>query len=119
MFKKLKYFLSLLDFIWSVPLAYIFFIVYGIVGEHFFGEGFGFYDPSFFQAALYAVLTLVLFNGVAFVGLWFNFRTVFRYYTTQSKKDYESLSPLQKIGIFFGIWGFFILILFFIWLKIV
>lgn len=100
MFKKIKYFLQLWDFTWSVPVAWALFVLYGIFGQWFFGDSFGFYDPSFFQAIIYAILISVTVNGSIMGFLWFNFRTVYRYYVGQSKEDFLNLPATHKIIIF-------------------
>lgn len=119
MIKRIIRFLLLADFIWSVPLAFLSFIGFGIFGEWFFGEGFAFYDPSFFHAVIYTALTLITFNAVALTGLWFNFRTVYKYYIGDSKTDYKNLEPKFKIGLFFILYFTFMFICLFIWGKLV
>ena len=65
--------LTINDYLWSVPLTFAAFLLFGKFGESVFGESFASYDPSFWQASLYAIGITVLFNGAAFLGLWFNF----------------------------------------------
>lgn len=119
MFKKILRKLMQFDFVWSVPLAFASFVAYGIFGELFFGEGFGFYDPSFFQAALYATLVTILFNGATLMGVLINFNGAYNYYLYKSKTEFEGLPPIQKMLIFLGLYGFLMLLQYFIWVKIV
>lgn len=119
MIKKIKHILALLDSIWSVPLAFLSFMAYGYFGSWFFGDSFGFYDPSFFQAAIYSALILVFFNGVSWGGMWFNFRAVYRYYITKSSEDFSNLAAWQKLLYILFLYCFFMVILTVLALKLV
>lgn len=119
MVKKIIRFLLLADFIWSVPLAFISFVAFGVFGEWFFGEGFASYDPSFVQAIVYTSLTIVSFNAITLMGLWFNFRTVYNYYIYESKKEYKELSPIYKLGILLFLYVFVMSLCFVVWRGLV
>lgn len=119
MVKKIVRFLLLADFIWSVPLAFVSFVAFGIFGEWFFGEGFASYDPSFVQAIVYTALTLVSFNAITLMGLWFNFRTVYNYYINESKEDFKNLRKEYKLGIFLFLYVFIMFLCFVIWRGLV
>ncbi len=98
MIKHIKTWLQLWDGVWSIPLAIAAFVSLGIAGQLVFGEGFAFYDPSIVQAGFLAAALLILFNLVTWLGLWFNFRTVFKYYRIYSKQDFKKLQPWQRIA---------------------
>ncbi len=119
MLKKIKNFLFTWDVLWSFPLGFLLFSLFGKFGEWYFGEGFSQYDASFFQSGLYAAAIMVLFSGTAFIGIFFNFQGVHTYYTTKAKEDFNSLIPLQKIGITLFIYLTFIFIQLIIWSKLV
>lgn len=111
--KKLKHWLLLWDGVWSIPLAIFAFTICGIVVQWWFGDPLnpettpGFYDPSFIQAAFLASLMLVFVNFTAWLGLYFNFRAVWRYFvgekkadgtiSNKSKEDFLNLSSWQRI----------------------
>jgi len=111
--------LTINDYLWSVPLTFAAFLLFGKFGESVFGESFASYDPSFWQASLYAIGITVLFNGAAFLGLWFNFRSLYFYYLHDARTDFNSLSKLQKIFIALGTYLFFMIFFLILWLKLV
>lgn len=97
MIRKIKYWLQLWDGVWSIPLSFLLFVLMGIVGETILGEGFAFYDPSILQAGLLASALIILFNMVAWLGIWFNFRGIFHYYLIYSKNDFKKLREWQRL----------------------
>lgn len=64
--QRVTYRLNLWNGLWSIPLALLLFIILGILGQYFFGEGVGFYDPAFWQAAILAAGEFLFFNTIAF-----------------------------------------------------
>jgi hypothetical protein len=121
--KKFKVLLQLWDGIWSIPLAMFSFLFVGVALQYFFTDpndpqgGPGFYDPSFLQAAFYGAAMLVFINFVAWMGIYFNFRGLFRYYkgtknadgtvTNLSKEDFKALKPWQRIVLLLFLYLFF------------
>jgi len=132
--------MQLWDGIWSVPIAFSLFIFVAIIGQQLFGVGVGFYDPSFWQAALLAAGELIFFNIIVFLGLYFNFRHVWRYYKgehsnyakdkaqyrrtgyltvhdaqeeifNKSKDDFNFLKPWQRILVLLFLYCFYIAVL--------
>lgn len=122
--KQIKYFLLFWNGFWSIPLAFLAFLGLGILGQFFFGEGIGFYDPSFWQAALLATGEFLFFNSIAFFTLRYCFRHLWKYYngnsegfnlrsqkmqvTNQSKEDFDQLQPWQKLFLLVFLYCFFI-----------
>jgi hypothetical protein len=111
---KLKKHLQLWDGLWSILLGAVIFFVCGWIVQLFFTNpndpqgSPGFYDPSFIQAAAYASFIQVCVNTAVLLGMYFNFRGVWRYLygskdkagnalENASKKDFNSLQPWQKI----------------------
>lgn len=101
--KKIIRFLLLNDWLWSPLLAFAFFVGSGVAIQWLFrteeGSAAGFYDPSMWQAAVYAAGVVVLFSGAATVGNIVNFRGYWRYiYSRESsiKEDFRQLKPWQK-----------------------
>lgn len=119
MIKKIFYWLQKWDVMWSAPLAFVAFIAFALIAQLVFGESFGSYDPSMYQAAIYAIGISVLFNGTIFLGLWFNWRKIYNYYLTDSKKDFEKLEAWQRLFILFVSYWLYFLALLLVWLKLV
>jgi hypothetical protein len=110
--KRLKRFLLLNDWMWSPLLAFAAFIGSGVGIQWLFrteeGSAAGFYDPSFFQAAVYSAGVIVLFSGAAQLGHIVNFKGYWRYiYRKDSpiRDDFKNLTPWQKF--FFSHFPFF------------
>lgn len=123
--KKIKFHLQLWDGVWSVPLAMVLFVGFGVLLQWYFADPAdpqgapGFYDPSYLQAAFYASAMQVFINFVVWLGIHFNFRRVKHYHSGQaqktpqtdsrpvpyqpecienkSKQDFESLQPWQRL----------------------
>jgi len=116
--KKIKRFLLLNDWLWSPLLAFIFFILTGLGIQYIFktedGSAAGFYDASFWQAAVYAVGVVVMFSGAGMVGMLVNFKGYWRYiYSKDStiRDDFKKLQPWQKFLITHFSFYFFILVM--------
>jgi hypothetical protein len=119
LFNRLKRFLQRWDVLWSAPLAFLAFIAFAVVGEQVFGFGFGGYDPSIYQAAIYAAGIVVLFNGVILIGLNMNWRTFYSYYITDSKNDFKNLPSWLKIGLLLLQYWLYFCVLMIVFLKLV
>ena len=133
--KKLKFHLQLWDGIWSIPLAFAAFVVFGVFLQRIFYDPSdpqgapGFYDPSFLQSAFYASAMQVFINFMVWLGIHFNFRRVKHYHSgttkttikefdgqgtpvtencieNKSKQDFEELTPWQRIVILFSLYFF-------------
>ncbi|WP_109301012.1 hypothetical protein [Aquimarina sp. AU474] len=118
--KKLRFLIQLWDGIWSVPIAFSLFIFIAILGQKIFGSGVGFYDPAFWQAALLAAGELIFFNLIVFLGLYFNFRHIWKYYKgeknenqliNKSKEDFNNIKPWQRLVLLLFLYCFYTLIL--------
>jgi len=116
MFQKIKNFLSEFDFIWSIPLAFIGFILFPVFGQIIFGEGFAMYPPDFFHAGIYSLLINVLFVSASQLAIFIHFPEVYNYYL----KDFENLEPkwLKPIIFLFVFCAFYASLLL-VWSKVV
>jgi hypothetical protein len=112
--KKAKRHLQLWSGIWSVPLAALIFVALGLLLQAKFGEGVGFYDPSFLQAAFLGSFILILFNSVSWFIFYFSWRHLFKYYLSQGKEDFDNLKRWQKILLVVSLHVFYIVVLFFL-----
>lgn len=128
MWKKLKFFLQLRDGLWSVPLAFFIYVFVGIGLGWLFGYGTGTYDPGFIHPLFLAVA--VVFGAVnsASITLYFGMRGLHRYIwgekkdgqlVNQSKEDFKSLQPWQRIIIAFISLLFFVFSTLLVYLKLV
>lgn len=114
--KKIRSFLFEYDFIWSIPVAFIGFVLFPIIGQAVFGEGFGFYPPEFFHAGVYAGLLGILLNSLTQMFLFFNFPVQYDYYL---QSGFEKLEEWQKAALFLFLYVFCFSSLLGIWLAIV
>lgn len=121
--KKFKFFIQLYDAIWSLPLAFAMFIASGLFLQSHFASpsenstASGFYDPIFLQVAFYASCIQVFANFTIWMGMYFNFRGLHRYFfgsrdqesgivINQSKEDFLKLTPWQRLSIFLVVFLF-------------
>ena len=107
--------LQLFDGVWSVPLAFIGFTYFGYLSSTYFGDPL--ISMEYLQQVLLAGLILVFANFVAFLGGYFNFRGLQRYFYSTEIKDHikYELNVWQRIKlylvVYFGLLFSFLLIL--------
>lgn len=123
MIKRIIHILQFWDFIWSLPLAFVSFIAYGVLGNYIFGEGFGFYDPSMIQAFVYAAMLVVGANAITQLGIYFNARKVHDFFYKEAKTSFQNLEPKFKLCVGLTLFVFFyalyFLSLLFVWKVLV
>src|SRR5690606_33832678 len=98
-----KRFLSLNDWIWSLPLSCVAFFMVGVLMQWYFGDGAGVFDPAYIQKAFLAAFYMVIGNAVVQFGMWFNMRGFHRYFYSRKssvKQDFKTLTSWQKIFFF-------------------
>ena len=117
----ITYLLQLWDGIWSVPMSILLFLSIEIAGRMYLSDGdsLGFYDPAFIQAAFLASIYMVLFNFIAWVGMFFNFRSVYFYYLKDSKNDFKNLLPWQKLSFLLFLYCFFVVLMLIMTMRLV
>lgn len=103
MIDKIKKFLFEYDFLWSIPLGFILFVLFPVVGEMIWGEGFSGYPPVFFHAGIYAALMVMLFTSFIQMGIFFQFPEMYNYYL----KNFNEIEPSWLKPIIF-LWVFFV-----------
>lgn len=115
--KSIKYRLQLFDGLWSIPLAFVAFTVFGYISSTYFG------DPlisiEYLQQVLMAGLILVFANFVVFLGINFNFRALQKDFYSKELKYYAKmeLTTWQKIKLYlFVYFGFLLSFLLVLWL---
>lgn len=117
--KKVINWLLRWDLVWSAPLAFAAFILFSYVGEAIFGLGFGGYDPALYQAAIYAIGIAVLFNGATWIGMYINWRSIYKYYLKGARDDFNSLKPWQRIALLLLAYWLYFVVLLIVFLKLV
>jgi hypothetical protein len=68
----------------------------------------GVYDSGVLQIILFATICLLVFNGLAWMGVKQVFPEIFQYFQNAFKIDFKSLEPWQKIKISLFIWALFL-----------
>jgi len=113
--KSIKYRLQLFDGLWSVPLAFVAFTAFGYISSIYFGDPL--ISMEYLQQVLLAGLILVFANFVAFLGGYFNFRGLQKYFYSREIKveTRNKLTAWQRIKlylwVYFGLLFSFLLIL--------
>jgi hypothetical protein len=114
MIKKLLYKLQLFDGVWSIPLAFLGFFIAGSLSLEYFG------DPlisiEYLQQVILSGLILVFANFVAFLGGFFNFRGLQKFfYSKELKEKIINLSVWERVKlyliVYFGLLSAFLVIL--------
>lgn len=116
MIKKIKDFLFEYDFIWTIPTAFLGFVLFPILGAAVFGDGFAFYPPEFFHAGIYAGLIMMLMTSFTQMGLYFQVPEVYKYYLGDG---FNELETWQKASIFLFLFCFLIVCQIVVWATIV
>lgn len=115
--KSLRYRLQLFDGLWSIPLAFFAFMMFGYLSARYFG------DPlisiEYLQQVLMAAMILVFANFVVFLGINFNFRQLQKDFYSKELKYYAGmeLNSWQKIKLYlFVYFGLLLSFLAILWL---
>lgn len=130
--KKLKYFLSKFDGIWSVPLAFFLFFIIGLALSKL-GIAAGTYDVGFIQPLFLAAVIVIGATNIAIQGLYFTFRDLHRFiYGYKSKQEssvhkfhnpsrsaWTKLTPLQQILIALSVFAFFMLSIIIVYIALI
>lgn len=103
--KIVKAILTWKEELFSIPLALLiyFFSPYAL---RWIDPTAGTYDAGIFQIIIFGTVSLLIYNGLAWMGVKQVFPEVFSYFQNTFKKDFQSLQSCQKIVISLCIWGF-------------
>jgi hypothetical protein len=91
----------------SIPLALIIFFVSPYV-LRWIDPTAGTYDSGIFQIILFATISLLIYNGLAWMGVKQVFPEIFFYFQNAFKIDFKTLEPWQKIKVSLFIWALFL-----------
>ncbi|WP_143084039.1 hypothetical protein [Flexibacter flexilis] len=103
-------FLALWPDVWAWPFALLAFVISPFVLRAIDPTA-GTYDVGIWQAVLMAIAILVVFNGIVWLGVFFNFRPLFDYYVHRFKEDFKNLSPCQSIVTLMAFYSFLLFLL--------
>jgi hypothetical protein len=137
--KKIKYYLQLVDGIWSVPLAIAGFWLIGSLFTAVFGLAAGTYDIGFWQPLFLAAGIVIGATNIAVWGMYFTFRGLYRYLYGQkiqerdekgvltgkeirinySKKDWLKLPISHRYLVAFGVFTYFVSAIIIVYLQFV
>ena len=114
MIKKLLYKLQLFDGVWSIPLAFLGFFIAGSLSLEYFGDPL--ISVEYIQQVILSGLILVFANFVAFLGGFFNFRGLQKFfYSKELKEKIITLSIWERVKlyliVYFGLLSAFLVIL--------
>lgn len=99
--KKLKRFLKLNDWVWSIPLSLAAVLGTAFLAVYAIGDGFAPYPLNTIHLSLYALTIMVIGNMAAQLGMIFNSRVVHtEYYNVDNKQEYTNLPIWQKIKLY-------------------
>lgn len=127
--KKLIYFLTKWDGLWSVPLGFFAFYLAGSFLTWMFGYSTGTYDVAFIQPLLLAATIVIGATNAGIAGMFFTLRGFHNYlygkkdYQGQihnfSKGDWKKLSPSQRFAIALLVMAYFITSIIIVYLHLV
>jgi len=114
MIKRLLYKLQLFDGVWSIPLAFLGFFIAGSLSLEYFGDPL--ISVEYIQQVILSGLILVFANFVAFLGGFFNFRGLQKFfYSKELKEKIINLSVWERVKlyliVYFGLLSAFLVIL--------
>jgi hypothetical protein len=115
--KKILRKLQLFDGLWSIPVAFLLFLLAGSYSAEYFGDGL--ISIEYIQQVILAALIMIFANFVVFLGGFFNFRGLQNYFYSKGAKEeleYNS-SPWQRITLYVCVYfGLLLCFLFILWL---
>lgn len=127
--KKIKYYLQLIDGVWSLPLLFTFFWFTGVFLQAIFGYTTGFYDTSIIQPLFLAVGIVVGATNFAVWGMYFTFRGLYRYLygeknedgsiVNYSKLNWLKLTSWQRYTVAFCVFFYYVTAIIIVYLKMV
>jgi hypothetical protein len=98
--KSLRYHLQLFDGVWSIPVAFLFFVISGTLSYQYFGDAL--ISTEYIQYVVLAGMVMVFANFVTFLGIRFNFRALQNVvYSREIKQQIKTdLTTWQKVCVY-------------------
>ncbi len=100
---KTKHMAMLWPELWSLPAALVLWFVSPHV-IYFIDPMAATFDTGVLQIFIYAIVGLMLFNGVVFAGIKFNFPALFNWYKTDAGEAFKTLTPTVKVCILLALY---------------
>lgn len=94
--QSLKQFAQVWPEMFSIPLALVVWLVSPYV-IYFLDSEAATFDSGILQVYAYVMVGMMVFNGLVFAGIKFNFPVVFEFYKTGAGKAFNELTQWQKI----------------------
>jgi hypothetical protein len=97
--------IQLWDFVWSFPLSMLLFYGYGYIQEEAFNDPM--YSTEWIHKTMLTTVIMILMNGFIQLGMWFNFRGIYKYFyskTSTVRDDYKLLPTWLKVYSFLFIY---------------
>jgi hypothetical protein len=105
MFEKVKKWFDLWPDAWAIPVALL-----GLYASYHFISWLdptaGKFDIGILQALLIGSVSIVVINTLVFLGIEFNFPTLWKYYKEKINQDFEALKPCARLAAFFSLYFF-------------
>jgi hypothetical protein len=101
----IKKWISLWPDSWALPLTFIgLYLSYKVL--LWIDPTAGQFDIGYIQALLLVAVVIVVFNTLAFLGIEFNWPTLWHYYkdTESRSKDFKEITPWQRLKVLFYVY---------------
>jgi hypothetical protein len=105
----LKFFVFEYNELWLVPIGFILWY-YSDDILHLFDATAGTYDSGIFQIPLFVVISFSLLLGYVWVTIKLNFPFIWKYYQNTFQKDFETITPYQRICVSLSLLFAFLLV---------
>lgn len=97
--------------LWTIPTAVVVFFL-SIPVLRWLDPSSGTYDAGILQKILFAVIAVLVFNGLAWAGMRMVWKEMFKYFQSpEFKTDFNALSPIQKICVGLSVFALYLLVL--------
>jgi hypothetical protein len=85
--------------LWGIPVACLLLFVVGPKLIQWVDPTAGLYDAGIMQVILFAIIALLIYNGVAWLGIKQIFPEVFDYFQKEFATDFKNLEKCQKLKV--------------------
>jgi hypothetical protein len=96
--KKLREILLLWPGTWGLPIAFLLWVASPVL-LRMVDPTSATLDAGVLQFMLYAAIAMLLFNELVFMGIKFNFPSVFDFYKTEFQNAFKGLETWQKVKV--------------------
>lgn len=111
--KLINYIKEWKEELWSIPAALLIFFL-SPYALRLIDPTAGSYDAGVLQIILYAAVAMLIFNGLAWMGVKQVFPEIFRFFQEQFKNEFQKLTEWQRVKISLFAWAFLLACLVFL-----